>query len=90
MMTDLLAHKTRLVAFVTNLSHEDFTQEGVQRLLNTILRVTTSVLLTAQRSQEPLQHRQTALRRILLVRRRDEKVRMLDPVAWEFSCRLVR
>jgi hypothetical protein len=90
MMADLLAHKARLVAFLPDFAHENLAQEGVQRLLNAIFRITAGVLLTAQRSEEPLQYRKTALRRILLVRRRDEEVRMLDPVAWEFRRGLVR
>jgi hypothetical protein len=89
MMADLFAHEARLVAFVADFADEDLAQEGVQRLLDAILRITAGVLLPAQRSEEPFQYRETPLRRILLVRRRDEEIRMLDPVAREFSRRLV-
>jgi hypothetical protein len=88
-MADLLAHKARLVAFVADFAYEDLAQEGVQRLLNAIFRVTAGVLLTAKGGEEPFQYCKTALRRILLVRRRDEEIRMFDPVAWEFGRRLV-
>ena len=89
MVADLLAHEARLVALFADFADEDLAQEGVQRLLDAIFGITAGVLLPAQRSQEPLQHRETALSRILLVRRRDEEIRMLDPIAWEFSRRLV-
>jgi hypothetical protein len=89
-MADLLADKARLVTFLPNLSHEQFSQESVQRLLDAVLGVTSGILLAAQRRQEPLEHRQTPLCRIAFVRGRHEQVRVFDPVARELGRGLVR
>lgn len=89
-MADLLADNPRLVPFITDLAHEEFAQESVQRLLDAVLGVAAGVLLAAQRRQEPLQDCQTPLRGVLFVRWRYEEVGVFDPVAREFGRGFVR
>ena len=59
-------------------------------LLPTFTRFPPSILLPSQTRQEPLQHRQRPPLSRLLMRRRREQARMLDPVSREFRRGFVR
>lgn len=89
MMADLLANKSSLSHLIMPLRQEEFTQERIQRFLDSILFVSAGVLLSFESREEPSQHKQSSLFGVGFVGRCYEDRGVFGPVGWKFDGRLV-